>query len=388
LLELVEYGSRRLRLEEREVDYLLDLVERSSESDADARVLTALTPTRVAGVFDVTAGPYVGRLGLPSGRWIDFTSRFAFDDVVALIRHSQRLPIRADALVTPGSAGDFLVDVLAMAFARDVGALAARGLAKGYRSVRKLTPPYGGRMDVVYHLSRLAARPDRMATVSRRLTIDVPENQALASALDVLLRVPLPRTAAQQLAGLASVFRPVSRQTVRPDEVGRIVLNRLTERYRSAVGLAQVILRSQALLPAGLTHRAGSVLFYMPKVWEAFVARWVEQQRPTARVISGYRFPLSSGGLVAEADVTVWRGNELVELFDAKYKWPVSAPERSDLYQMITYCDRLRLLDATLVYPVETENRTVHVGSRSVRVLGLVPSQATGSCRPMLAPDS
>jgi McrBC 5-methylcytosine restriction system component len=74
---------------------------------------------------------------------------------------------------------------------------------------------------------------------------------------------------------------------------------------------------------------------------------------------------------------------QLIALYDAKYKWPDSTPSRADLYQMITYCDRLGLREATLIYPVATPTRTVGVGNKVITVLGLRPTVRA----PAFSPD-
>jgi len=375
-VEVVEYRPAMLRLAAADLDYLLDLVRAGARDSTEARVLQSIAPTREPGVFAVTPGPFVGRLGLPSGEWIDFRSRFPLGDVVELIRQSGRRPVRTGTLPVAAAARHFLIDAIALAYAREVEHLVGRGLAKGYEPVRYERPPYPGRLDVARHVGKLAARPDRLATVARRLTVDVRENRALAAALDVLARVPLERDAAARIAALGPAFRRVSRESWRADDIGRIRLTNLTTRYRQALALAEVIMRSQSLAPTSAGLTGGSLLFHMPKVWETYVAQWLRRAWPHHEVRAPYTFPLTGDGQTAEADATVWGDDGLVALYDAKYKWPDHAPDRADVYQMVTYCERLGLAECTLVYPVEADRPVVTVGSRTVRVLGLMPSLA------------
>ncbi|MFF5288773.1 McrC family protein [Paractinoplanes globisporus] len=374
----MEYRPATLRLAAGELDYLLDLVRAGSRDSQEARVLQSITPTHEPGVFAVTPGPFVGRLGLPSGRWIDFRSRFPFGDVVELIWRSGRRPVLTGTLPADAGARHFLIDVIALAYAGEVEHLVGRGLAKGYEPVRHERPPYPGRIDVAHHIGRLAARPDRLATVARRLTVDIQENRALAAALDVLTRVPLAREAATRLAALGPAVRRVSRESWRADDIGRIRLTNLTAHYREALALAEVILRSQSMAPTSAGLAGGSLLFHMPKVWENYVERWLRQQWPGSEIKAPHKFRLTNDGQSAEADATVWDGDRLVALYDAKYKWPDHAPDRADVYQMVTYCERLGLTECTLVYPVASARPAVTVGSRTVWVLGLMPSLEEG----------
>jgi len=246
-------------------------------------------------------------------------------------------------------------------------------LAKGYVRRRYLRPPYPGTMDVPYVLGRLFGREDRLATIARRLTTDVVENQVLASAVDVLRRVPLKDHALTQIAKVASYVRSVERIPIAASDVPRIRLTRLTTRYRDALALGEVVLRGQALAPREQHLTGASIVFSMPRVWEACVARWVERAWGSGfRTEGGHAFPLTTGGeLTSIADVLVWQGRQPVALYDAKYKWIQGSPSLGDVYQMVTYCERLGLDMATLVYPVAVEPRTFVVGGRAIRVRGL-----------------
>src|SRR4051794_14681359 len=104
---LVEYRVTRVPLNDEDLSYLLDLVKASGDEDDD-KLFESLTPTRTRGIFELRTGPYVGRLGLPSGSWLDLTSRFDFPDVIELIRRAARLPIRHDTLRVPTDPADAL----------------------------------------------------------------------------------------------------------------------------------------------------------------------------------------------------------------------------------------------------------------------------------------
>ncbi len=370
-MRLTEYGSARERLSHDELSYLLRFVGTRPE-ERERRLFESIMPTTEAGVYELRAGPFVGRLGLPGGRSIDFESRFTLDDVIELIRFSSHPPLHRDLLRVESEAGRGFMDVLAAAFVREVERLVGLGLGKGYRARRFVRPPYPGQIDAGYHLAQLGARHDRLATEARRLTVNVPVNQALALALEVLRRVPLSEELVPRLTRLAACFRPVERPAMSADDVARIPLTNLTLSYRGALGLAEVILRSLTLAPRGEDVSGASILFYMPKVWENCVRSWVERAWPSYRVEGGYPFDLTAAGeLKSYADVLVMDGARLVALYDAKYKSPGEGPSASDVYQMVTYCERLGLRGATLVYPAFQETREYRVGERIVRAVGL-----------------
>jgi hypothetical protein len=63
--------------------------------------------------------------------------------------------------------------------------------------------------------------------------------------------------------------------------------------------------------------------------------------------------------------------DQIISIYDAKYKRLEGAPSRGDVYQMVTYCERLGLAEATLVLPGAAGRRSVRVGNRSIHVRGL-----------------
>ena len=367
---LVEYEATRVRLQDRDLDFLLDLVS-AKEEDGGPKLLESITPTRESQVYLLRSGPFVGRVGLPGGDFLELRSRFPFSDVLELIRLSARRPVRIDTLPVPSDPGRSLVDVIATAFAREVERLAGGGLAKGYVRRRFENPPYPGSIDVGRHLGRFAARPDRLCTKARRITRDIDLNQILLVALEALRRSPLSPELGPRLDRLAPVFAEVSWTAVSAERVSRLELSGPRARYREALGLAEVILRSASLSPIEAGLSGAGVVYSMPKVWERYVERCVREAWPDRFEVEGsYGFDLTST-LRAEADVVVRDGDSIVALYDAKYKWIDRAPARADVYQMVTYCERLGLPEATLVYPGEPGRRTLVVGGRSIHTVGL-----------------
>lgn len=371
MIHLRENVPSTWELKNEDLAYLLSVVDSSPEETVEAKVLKAILPTRRVGFWQLTAGSFVGRLGLPSGGWIDFQSRFDFPDVMRLIQFGLQDPRLVNRYRVPSQPGLLLADALAAAFSDAVGHLVGQGLSKAYRRERQTKPPYGGRVDVAYHLSRFAGRPDVLVTQRRHLTVDIGINQALASALEVLHRVPLTPWISKTLARLRPAFARVSRPALRGSDVARMQLQGEAIRYRRALLLAEVVLRSQHLLPVGSSAEGASILFFMPDVWEKYVAHWVATLDVEGAVESPYPFSLSREGRTAEADVVITERGRVKALFDAKYKPSESAPSSPDIYQMVTYCEALGLSEATLVYPGFVKDKTVTVQGKSVRVKGL-----------------
>lgn len=372
---LVEYQATRLRLSEPDLDMVLGL---SKSAHGEAGVIESVTPTSAVGVFDVRPGPFVGRLGLPSGETLDIDSRFGFDGVLELLQVAGRLPTIDRPETAEVGAGRLLIDLLALTLAREIESLASAGLAKDYERRRFHRPPYPGVIDVAEHLGRHAGRQDRLVTVARRLTLDIGCNRALAHAVEVLGRLPLATGARRQLQRLRPLFGPVRPEPMSADAIRRLPLTKLTRRYRPALALAALVVEGQELAPVSGGVSGGSVLFNMAKVWEACVARWVRNwSDESCDVVQEHPFHLDrQRRLRASADVAVLREGRVVAVYDAKYKPFGSLPSRGDIYQMLAYCQRLGLRQATLVHPVG-DGGAVEIGDVTVEWVGMWPSASS-----------
>jgi 5-methylcytosine-specific restriction enzyme subunit McrC len=184
MISLQEYRPDVINLSPVDLAHLLRLVKASSQLQGTA-LIESLVPTGRADYYDIRPGPYVGRIGLPTGLTIDIRSRFPFDDVVDLLRLSGQLPLLRERLAAEQEATHFIVEAIAMALVREVDRIVGRGLAKGYRTFAFTEPPYPGVPDVSAHLSRFAGRADRLVTRARRISADVEVNRALALVIDL-----------------------------------------------------------------------------------------------------------------------------------------------------------------------------------------------------------
>lgn len=364
-----EYTSSEVTLDPPDRAHILDLVKESDSNER--RLFEAVTPTTKEDTFVLKPGPFVGRIGLPSGRSIDIASRFPFKDTLELIRLSGYLPTRTDSFVVPSDTAPLLIDVLATSFLREVDRLVSFGLAKAYRRKRFERPPYPGRPDITRHISRFAARPDKLVTSASRITHDIDANQVLAKALDVLGRIRLTSGLSRDVARQLPSFARVGRPPIHPNSISRIPLDRLTFRYRDALGLAELILRGQSLGPRNSSKRGASIAFNMTKVWERAVEHWVRDSWDDAyEVSSQHRFDVTSSH-PGYADVVVREDGRPVALYEAKYKVFDKKPDSDDIYQMVTYCIRLGLTEATLVYPAPAPQQKYEINDITVRTIGI-----------------
>lgn len=376
-MTLKEYGTARMVLSPQDRDHLAALALRDSGNDA--AVITALTPTGAQpGECAVTVGGYLGRLGLPSGRSLDIACRFPDMDPVEVLRVALSLPAPLPLADTPSGSAALVPDVIAATFCRHVETLASRGLAKNYTQRMNFGPPYAGKLRPDVHLRRFAGRADRLVTEMKVLTVDTPPNRAILRALLLLRQLPLSRDLQQRLRRLLPVFATVSSSRMTAREVAGVHLTALTARYRPALALAAVVVAGSSLGPWSADLPGNSLMFNMPAAWERYVSARVEQALPEFNVSTGQKFLISDAGHVAVADCLVSTATGIVAVVDAKYKQQEKAPSSDDIYQMVTYCHRLGVPRALLIYPTAGSDRLVNVGDIAIYIAGLGTGDSSG----------
>lgn len=370
-MSLTEYGTERRLLVPKDRDYLARL---ALEASGDAAVIRGLTPTgQEPDQFALTVGGYLGRLALPSGGVVDVGSRFATLDVLEVLRVALAIHAPLPLAWTDAAAAPLLPDIIANAFCLQVEALTGRGLAKNYRNRLNTSPPYAGRLRADIHIRRFAARPDRLVTQTRVLTRDTVENRALLRGLLLLRHLPLVGDLPLRVRGLFPIFSSVTAVPMTADQIRAIRPTSLTRRYGNALSLAEVIVTGMSLGPLGHGVSSNSLMFFMPRVWEAYVMARVRAALPALKVETKYSIKITDDPRFAEADGLVCVGGSSL-VVDAKYKHSQKAPSTDDIYQMVTYCHLLKVPRAALIYPQSGLDRTVKVGDIELHVIGLSTS--------------
>lgn len=249
---------------------------------------------------------------------------------------------------------DDLVPALAGAFVVQAERALERGLLQGYTEIDDSLNVLRGRVRENDQLRQRFGLAVPLLVRFDDYSVDIPENQLLRAATEMLLRFPgvAPKVRGQLRRlrlSLAEVEVPV-----RGRPLPRWAESRLNERYHVALWLAELILRRNAV-----DQRAGNVivngfLVDMAKVYEDFVTAALSRSlgRFGGRTRAQDPHYLDVADEVRMKPDLVWyRGGVPAAVIDAKYKAekPAGFPD-ADLYQMLAYCTALRLADGHLVY--------------------------------------
>ncbi len=341
LIELVEYGSKDIRLSE----------------SAARRIATvgqgALVVAHAAepGLYSLTAQKMVGTL--------------VVDDLRILIRPKIR-PENLFLLLEVGlpskawrqesfeytTSTDLLPSIIAF-FARTLANTLARGLLRSYRPEEERLIALRGRIDVASQF-RQAGAPLPVACRFDEYTPDIFENRYVKAAARLAVRVrgvqaEDRRRLLQQIAALEDV----SDAPLRADDLDRLPFTRLNSHYEPALRLARLLLSNLTLLDQSGDRSASSFLIDMNRLFEDFVTQRLRRAlRGRLEVRSQSRAHLGVDGKVLMRPDLVFRqrGTD-VYVADIKYKLTSDARARTnDYYQLLAYTTALDLPEGVLIY--------------------------------------
>ena len=250
-------------------------------------------------------------------------------------------------------------------FARSAERTVRSGIFRAYRERRSSENFIRGRWLVTEQIRTRQGLQLPAELLYDEFTANVDENRLLRSAARRLMR--------------ASDMSPALRRRIykldaQLDDAGvlapgaplpQIRFDRRNDYYRTALGLARLILEHQSI-DRGVAEITGAgFLLNMPVLFERFIEAEVVR---SAAAFGGLIKPqkrdyLDQGAQVVVKPDLVWvRGDETVSVIDAKYKAekPAGHPN-ADIYQMLAYCIRHKIGVGHLVYAAGNERPTEYV---------------------------
>jgi len=266
-----------------------------------------------------------------------------------------------------------LLDVFFHAFLTQTETILREGLVKTYRQVATNRTAWRGRLLVSEDLKRNLVHRERVFTAAMEFDVHNTWNRILVAALRVLSRRTGNASLRARAGALLLPFEDWSFPRLRDEDFARLRFDRRTERYRTAIELARLILlECNPDLEAG-REEVISLLFDMNVLWECWVAHEIRRQIGTRpwrlRTQSSRQFWKSEEGArkTVRPDLLLeptGATDEALELFGGAFtisektvldtKWKVlksAVPSDADLKQMFVYNELWAVKRCLLLYP-------------------------------------
>lgn len=266
---------------------------------------------------------------------------------------------------------DSLLDLYFESFLAEVDRLAHHGLVRKYRRVCGNLSSLKGRITFPRHLARNLVHREHFFTAHEHYDRNNVFNQIIRVALDVLTRVSTNPHLTAAARGLDIHLEDVDQVPVSERTFTRLSFSRNTERYRTAIQLARLIILNYSPDIRGGREDVLAILFDMNRLFERFLyvqLKQAEARQPSRRITFKAQVPrcfwFADGmrksirpDILAEIDT----GCERVRIvLDTKWKIPSDGrPSDSDLHQMHAYNVQFGARRSVLLYPRVSANRDI-----------------------------
>lgn len=361
--EPLELSQRARRVLDSEINREVTRLEVQYQSDGSARL---------------RATQHVGVVSLPDGPTIEIRPKASGTDLLAMLQYAHRVDATTIDEETSLTAGQTFIEALASIYKAELDTVLRQGLQTDYQRVDRTVPYLRGRVNVQRQLQRHGPMPTTFDCTYDERTADTIVNRAVLYATTLLMRFVRDRSLSQALERHQHrLRRQVSLEPVRPVDLERIELTRLSAYYTDLLRLTKLVLRSVHVDELRSGRRASfALLVDMNQIFEKVVERAMKAfvaERPGWTSHSQVNSQkLVTGGkrsITIQPDVLVRDGEgRPVLVGDAKWKMDADrsrAPSNEDIYQLVAY-QVAHDVPGMLLYP-EQEGR---VGSQySVRGL-------------------
>jgi len=243
-------------------------------------------------------------------------------------------------------------------FIEEVEKLLRQGLLRQYRRRDGKLEVLKGRLLLHKQMRTQFADATHFYTEYEQYSYDNHYNRILRAGLDLLQQFPLSSDLSARLSRLLQVFPPLTspneadrRSWASPPHPFTPISSRKTDRYRTALEVAQLLLHNYhpALKPG--PHHTLALLFDMNLLFEEYIYRkLLEQQTAELSIARQLSRPFWGRRFIKPDIVIEHKGERLV--LDTKWKTPGSrGPSMDDLRQMLAYARQFGARRGIIVYP-------------------------------------
>jgi 5-methylcytosine-specific restriction enzyme subunit McrC len=362
LLELTEYQPTSVELTQQQVQQLAQLAPSIAVSPSSESL----------GVYKLTADSRIGVVNLPDLQVL-VRPKIPMSRAMFLIAYS------LDAAYWQRSGFNFdveapLLESMIPGFIRQVRRALSHGVLHGYRTEEDSLPTIRGRLRLE---DQIRTRHGMLIPAEVRFdefTEDINENRLIKAALFLLRKMVLRSDSSRrQLHEFDHLLGRVTLTEYHPTNLPLVTYTGLNDRYRSAVELSKLILRSASIELRQGSSNSSAFIIDMNAVFENFVVTALRESLGLSQRAFPQNFSMHldhNRQIPIKPDLSWQEGERCVFIGDVKYKRTRSIKgENPDIYQVLSYAVAADLRNTMLVYAKgEVEESKYHVGDPSCQI--------------------
>ena len=296
-----------------------------------------------SGNVNISPSKYVGVASLPGDIRISIQPKARNTNFLPLLRYAQG----ADASIidrhTTADSGRTFLESIAELYFTEIEKILRLGLYSNYRRREDTSKHLRGKLDRQRQVQKQAPTNAKFEIEYDEFTTDIPLNQALYQATDVLHGMVEDGDLSSRLTLQKRRLRQhITPRNVQPHELAGVELTRLNDYYEDAVRIAEMVLRNSLLGHREARESTPTYGFFidMNDFFEKVVERAAES------VVSSLEYRMDAQEEIKSIvtpeismrpDVVLRDGSgEPVLIMDAKWKTDEGV-KNQDIYQMVSY---------------------------------------------------
>ena len=380
---ITEYGSfvrdkevpGSISLPSNTFDALENFVLSNSTDDADALELMGISARKGVGKI-ITAKNYVGVITMDDGTTIEILPKIysheAFTDgkvkklLVDMLKTLRNAPFKSLQTTNVNIEKLNIFEIFIKMFVDEVFYIAKRGLKCDYETIQSNESMFKGKMIFSSQIKHNYAHKERSFIEYDEFNTNRPENKILKATLKYLYKNTTSSKNKSDIKTLLSVFSDVDASKDYLSDFSKIVPDRKTADYQTALLWSKVFLMGKSFTSFSGSEVAFALLFPMEMLFESYIA--VHMKKMIAQ--SEYTFSAQDKTyhlfdtpkkFLMKPDIVI-KNKSLDQVFVLDTKWKVLSDTKanygisqSDMYQMYAYQKKYQAQNVTLLYPL-TDN--------------------------------
>ena len=258
-----------------------------------------------------------------------------------------------------------LFEIFIRMFIDEVLKITRSGLKSSYETLEENATFFKGKLKFAEHIRRNFIHRERNYISYDAFTVNRPENKVLKTALQFLYLHTRSSKNKTDIKNILAVFEDVDVSVDYKTDLAKIVPDRNTKGYSTALEWAKVFLSGKSFTSFSGSETALALLFPMDKLFECYIASLVKKEmaasnyKVSTQHTGYYLFDEPKKTFRIRPDIVISNPEDSADTFVFDTKWKILDKGKNnynisqgDMYQMYVYQKKYTAKSVTLLYPL------------------------------------
>ena len=353
-------------------DALENFVLSNSTDDTDALELMGISARKGVGKI-ITAKNYVGVITMDDGTTIEILPKIFSHETITeskvkkllidMLKTLRNAPFKSLQSTNVNIDKLSIFEIFIRMFVDEVFYIVKRGLKCDYETIQSNESVFKGKMVFAGQIKHNYAHKERSFVEYDEFNTNRAENKILKSTLSYLYKHTASSKNKSDIKTLLAAFSGVDESTDYKADFDRIVPDRKTADYQTALLWSRVFLMGKSFTSFSGSEVAFALLFPMETLFESYIAAQLKKMLAhTGYTLSAqdrtYHLFDEPRRFLMKPDIVI-KHKESGQVFVMDTKWKVLSDvkanygiSQADMYQMYAYQKKYKSENVTLLYPL------------------------------------